>query len=66
MNNDSVRPAAAPPSRYCGPHALREVSIGRSALPNIAQAEQDNAPSNRLSMTWMVMFQGKLAIPDRR
>ena len=44
--------------------AFREVSNGRNALPNRAQAEHDTAPNNRLSATWIVMFQGKTAMAE--
>jgi hypothetical protein len=40
-----------------------EVMNERSELPNSVQVEIYTAPSNRLSMTWMAMFHGKLAIP---
>src|SRR6202007_2755501 len=39
-----------------------DVSQGRSALPNSAQATHDIAPIHRLMATWIRIFQGKLAI----
>src|SRR4051812_28204354 len=42
--------------------AMGEVRIGRSAVPNNAQAVHDTAPSIRLRVTWIAIFQGKLAI----
>src|SRR3954451_1889953 len=42
--------------------AAGEVSSGRNALPNSAQAEQASTPSSKQSATWMTIFQGKLAI----